>query len=77
MFPGFLFSSHSDRLQFLTGDLPASERHIAAAVTMVTLKGGLSSLGLDGFLEKLVVWFSNDPQLKSNAILEHTCVQVI
>jgi len=64
-------------LQFLTGDLLASERHIGAAVTMVVMKGGPGSLGLDGFLGKLVGWFSNDPQLKSNAILEHTCMQVI
>ena len=44
---------------------------------MVVMKGGPGSLGLDGFLGKLVGWFSNDPQLKSNAILEHTCMQVI
>ncbi|KAL4926199.1 uncharacterized protein BDV17DRAFT_160110 [Aspergillus undulatus] len=37
-----------------TRDATTMERHINGAVQMVTLKGGLHTLGLDGFIERLL-----------------------
>lgn len=42
--------------QYLSGNITDSMRHMTACDYMISVKGGLAALGLDGFLAELVTW---------------------
>lgn len=41
----------------MSGDLPSWELHMKGLETMIKLKGGLQTLGLDGLIHRMISWY--------------------
>lgn len=48
--------AHLASYEAIRGDRPAFNTHMSGLQRMVTLRGGLPSLGLDGLLESVLLW---------------------
>jgi hypothetical protein len=44
----------------MAGNLDESRSHMAACEDLVELKGGYYTLGLNGFLSQLIIWFRQE-----------------
>ncbi|KAK7427384.1 hypothetical protein QQZ08_006153 [Neonectria magnoliae] len=60
----------------LAGDLAAEQQHTQAAEKMVSMRGGIETLGMSGFLKKLIIWFIRRPSQGGNGkrLLTPTCM---
>ncbi|KAL6401397.1 hypothetical protein AUP68_15267 [Ilyonectria robusta] len=63
----------------LTGDYAAVQQHSQAAEKMVSMRGGLETLGMSGFLRKLITWFIHEPARNGNGkrLLIPTCIESV
>jgi hypothetical protein len=41
----------------MSGDLASWELHMKGLESMIKLKGGLQSLGLDGLIHRMITWY--------------------
>lgn len=60
--------------QLLAGDHAATKQHSQAAKKMVAMRGGIETLGMNGFMKKLIIWFVREPEKKGTSLLLPTCV---
>ncbi|KAH7157994.1 hypothetical protein B0J13DRAFT_185711 [Dactylonectria estremocensis] len=58
----------------LAGDHAATKQHSQAAKKMVAMRGGIETLGMNGFMKKLIIWFVREPEKKGTSLLLPTCV---
>jgi hypothetical protein len=53
----YMSSSQHLPHQIMGGDLANWELHMKGLETMIKLKGGLQTLGLDGLLHRMILWY--------------------
>jgi hypothetical protein len=56
------------------GDQATFEMHMAGLLKMVDMRGGLSSLGLNGMLARICVWIDRNSAMLHNSPLHFTSV---
>ncbi|KAH7176441.1 hypothetical protein EDB81DRAFT_37583 [Dactylonectria macrodidyma] len=58
----------------LAGDHAATQQHSQAAKKMVAMRGGMETLGMNGFMKKLIIWFFRNPEKNGNSLLVPSCI---
>ncbi|ROV92987.1 hypothetical protein VMCG_09004 [Cytospora schulzeri] len=56
----FLAFNEAIQQKYMAGNLNETRSHMAACEDLVELKGGHYTLGLDGFLSQLIIWFKQE-----------------